>query len=491
MVGQTELQESVEALLELLPEPLVVHERGRLLTANQAFQTLLGRSLEELQGGSALELVHPDDRALISTKLDSMARNRRVSEHRLVHADGTAIPVEVTGVPFPYRGKMVALAIVHDLRERKRIERELAAAERLASLGRLASTVGHEINNPLTYVLGALELIARDLRSLPPEVASPLLARVDQAREGAGRVREIVRDLKELTMPVEAATGVADVQRALAIAVATASHEIEHRARLVREDGELPPVAASESRLVQVFVNLLVNAAQAIGDGDAAGNEIRICTRTDGARVIVEVLDTGGGLAADEVAQIFEPFYTTKHGSGSGIGLSISRRIVEAFGGTVTVEPRVPRGACFRVTLHAATRRTQALSAGTPRAMPTLHGRVLFIDDEPLIRNIAAPALEPFEVVTAASGREAISILERGVAFAASVCDLQLPDVGGADVYDWIAANRAELAPRLVFITGGAFTDRGRELLERSQRPCIMKPFELEQLKAAVARLIT
>jgi PAS domain S-box-containing protein len=491
LVGESELQASVEVLLELLPEPLVVHEKGVILAANQAFQELLGRSLEELQRGTAIDYVHPDDRPEIMKRIGATGRNRRTPEHRLVHADGTSIPVEVTGVPFPYRGAMVALAIVHDLRERKHIEGELALTERMASLGRLASTVGHEINNPLTYVIGALDLLARDLHNLPASVASPLLARVEQAREGAGRVREIVRDLKGLTVPAEAATGVADVKRALDIAVATASHEIEHCARLVRADGEMPPVAASESRLVQVFVNLLVNAAQAIQAGDASSNEIRIVTRTDGTTVVVEILDTGRGFTAEEAARLFEPFFTTKHGAGAGLGLSISRRIVEGFGGSITAQPRSPRGACFRVTMHATTRRSSSMPAiGTPPPTAALGGRILFADDEPLIRNIAGPALEPFDVVTVASGREAITLLEQGEVFDVIICDLQMPDLGGADVYEWLSSHRADLVSRIVFITGGAFTERSRAFLDRVKRPYVLKPFDLEQLQAAVSRLI-
>jgi PAS domain S-box-containing protein len=489
LVGQTELQESVEALLELLPEPLVVHDKGAILAANQAFQALLGRTLAELQRGTAIDFVHPDDRSEILSRLTSTARNRRTPEHRLVHADGSPILVEVTGVPFPYRGRSVALAVVHDLRERKRIESDLALADRMASLGRLASMVGHEINNPLTYVIGALELLERDLRTLAPEIAGPLQAHVEQAREGAGRMREIVSDLKALTVPVEAATGVADVRRALDVAVKTTSHEIDHRAHLVRSDGDLPGVAASESRLVQVFINLLVNAAQAIDDGDAASHEIRIATRSDGDAVIVEILDTGRGFTEQEAARLFEPFFT-KHGSGTGLGLSISRRIVENFGGTITAEPRTPRGACFRVTLRATTRRSQPVASRTPLPTSALTGRVLFADDEPLIRNLAPAALDSFEVVTVASGREVITLLERGEAFDAIVCDLQMPDLGGVDVYEWLTNHRTDLASRILFITGGAFTERSRAFLDRVQRPYVLKPFDLQQLQAEVVRLI-
>jgi PAS domain S-box-containing protein len=475
-------------MLEALPEPVVLHDQGTVLAANRAFLAMLGLTLDEAKRETAAARVHPDDRAEMAARMISTERRRRTPEHRILHKDGTAIPVEVTGIPFPYRGKMVALAIVHDLRERKRIEHELSASERMASLGRLASTVGHEINNPLTYVIGALELLARDITALGPARATPLLERIELAREGAARVRDIVSDLRALAAPVEPRPGVANVQRALDVAAASCAHEIEHRARLVRDHGELPAVAANEGRLVQVFVNLLINAAHAIDDGDVAGNEIRVVATAGEGRVAIEVLDTGRGFAPHEATQLFDPFLATPH--GSGIGLSIAKRIVEAYGGTLVASARIPRGGCFRVELPASAHAATPAAAQPPSPTTRAAGRVLFADDEPMIRRLATPALDPFEVVTVASGREAIAVLERGEVFDAIVCDLQMPDLGGVDVFEWIAARRSELIPRTLFMTGGAFTERARQFLERTQRPYVMKPFTLEQLREAVERAI-
>src|SRR5262249_28403573 len=147
----------------------------------------------------------------------------------------------------PYEGRVVALVIIHDLRERKRVEAELAAADRLASLGRVASAVGHEINNPLTYVLGALEMVRRDLAVLAAGGVdtSTALSRVDVAREGAERVRDIVRDLKALSSPSEDVVSAIDLHRVLESAIATAMHEIDHRARLVRDYGTIQPVSGN------------------------------------------------------------------------------------------------------------------------------------------------------------------------------------------------------------------------------------------------------
>ncbi len=297
-LGQSESQ--LRALLDALPEPVVVHERGRIVTANAAFAVLLAiESVDDLVGRFALELVHPDDLELVKTRLDSTLKNRRTPEHRLVDRRGRAIPVEVTGVPFPYGDRVLALAIVHDLRERKRIEAELAAAERLASLGRIASAVGHEINNPLTYLIGALELLRADLAALGAR-GEEVVSRVDIARDGAERIRDIVGDLKALSSPSEGIVAAVDLHRVLETAIATTTHEIAHRAQLVREYGQLQTVSGVERRLVQVFVNLLINAAQSIRDGDVASHEIRVATRMlDATHAMVEVTDSGRGLPAD------------------------------------------------------------------------------------------------------------------------------------------------------------------------------------------------
>lgn len=390
-------------LLHALPDPVIVHREGRVILANPAVVELLGyERADQLVGRQAVDLVHPEDRPYVESRLAAKVRSNRAREHRLLARDGTPIEIEVSSVPFLFEGRLASIAFVHDRRAQKRIEAELALAERLASLGRVASAVGHEINNPLTYVLGALELLDRHVAALANEPrASQLAAEVSVVREGAERVRDIVRDLKSLSLPDETATTTSccDLRRVLDVAAATAAHEIRHRARLVIEQDETLCVAGTEGRLVQVFVNLLVNAAQAIPDGDVDGNEIRVVARRAGATAVIEIHDTGAGLAEGDALRIFEPFFTTKpRSTGTGLGLAIVQRIVASVGGSISAARRAPRGSTFRLTLPV--RAASATVADASNATAARRARVLIADDEVFIGRIASQLLEPHEVVT-------------------------------------------------------------------------------------------
>ena len=253
-------------------------------------------------------------------------------------------------------------------REWARAER-LAHLDRLASLGTMAATMGHEINNPLTYIMSGVQFIERQLQSMasgqPDTRVTAMLENVAELRVGAERVTNIVRSLRVVSRNDGGATVKLSIRELLSTSATIARGEIRPRARLVEAFGEAPVIEGDEVKLSQVFVNLLVNAAQAIGDRATDQNEICVRTSTDElGDAVVEVQDTGSGIPDELRARVFDPFFTTKPvGTGTGLGLFISRGIVEAHGGTLTFESEVGRGTTFRVSLPPAERSPKALGS--------------------------------------------------------------------------------------------------------------------------------
>jgi PAS domain S-box-containing protein len=488
---------SFRSLLERMPAGVAVHRDGTILYANAALVKMTGRErAEEIVGRSLLELIHPAERPAVEGRLKDTSRTGAVSRRRrIIAADGTERLLEVTAVPLVFEGEIAFVAICHDITEHERMEQRLALAERMALVGRLASGVGHEINNPLAYMLGSIELARGDLDELSAEVlASDRIDRLEghlvTVREGAERVRDIVRDLKLLSVARDDRLGPVDVERALDVAASTVQHEIRQRARLAKEYGGVPLALSSEGRLAQVFVNLLVNAAQAIPDGDANDNEIRITTREVSGSVVVEIRDTGIGIAPSDLPRIFEPFFTTKpHGVGTGLGLSISHTIITAHGGKLTAERLPSRGTLFRVELRAACENVAEAAAPDSMPMSGPRARVLVVDDEPHVARVIAQLLAPHEVTLAHSGRDAVTCLGDDAAFDAIVCDLQMNDGTGVDVYEHLVEHAPSLADRIIFTTGGAFTQRAKDFLDRCPQPVLEKPFEAATLASLVGKV--
>jgi PAS domain S-box-containing protein len=395
------------------------------------------------------------------------------------------------------RGEPVRLiGTLSDVTEKRRLQAQLIQSDRMASMGTLAAGVAHEINNPLAYVVANLGWVTQALggaspgAAIPPEDHAEMREALEEARSGAERVRAIVRDLKTFSRADEPARGPTDVRRVLESALNLARNEIRHRARVVTDLGEVPTVEASEHRLGQVFLNLLINAAQAIPEGRAHQNQVRAVTRADDRGwAVVEVHDTGIGIPPEHLTSIFEPFFTTKPaGVGTGLGLAICHGIVTGLGGEIRVASQPGRGSVFQVLLppaRAPTPEPLPPAAPAPRAP---RARILVVDDEPLVgRAIQRILGAGHQVAVEASGRGALARLERGERFDLLLCDLMMPEMTGQDLLEALTRTAPELSSRVAFLTGGAFTPAAREFLERTGRPWLEKPFEAEALLRLVA----
>ncbi len=381
--------------------------------------------------------------------------------------------------------------------EHKAMREQLLISERMASVGMLAASVAHEINNPLAVLAANVELVAQGLTLLAEEGGVDARGRLSEARdqlrdaqEAAERVRQIVRDLKIFSRSAdEEQHGPMDVERVLESSIRMASNEIRHRARLVKDFRGVPPADANEARLGQVFLNLIVNAAQAIPEGRQADNEIRISMRPgEDGRIVVEISDTGSGIPPHVLPHIFDPFFSTKPaGVGTGLGLAICRRIIAGFNGDIAVESAPGHGTTFRVVLLAARGAAPQTVAAAPAVAAARRGRVLVVDDEPMLCSVINRILAgAHEVVITTSAAQALARIESGERFDVILSDLMMPDMTGMDLHAALLHAVPEQAGRMIFMTGGAFSPEAAAFLDRAPNPSIEKPFRSAGLRQIV-----
>ncbi len=475
---------------------------GNFIDANDAFLGIVGRTREDLRSGQIRwkEITAPE--WLVT---DAEAKQRvwtqgsiPMREKAYLRPDGTRVHVMVAGARLP---DGLVIGFVVDVTERKTLQNRLLSAERdrMVSVGRLAAGVAHEINNPLAYITANLDLMAGELSNHPGGLQSTsvgeLAEMVGDARVGAERLRKIVRGMMTFSHAEEERRLPCDIRSVLEASADMALHEIKHRARLVKDFGPVPAVEVDEARLGQVFINLLVNAAQAIPEGEADKNEIRVITETDASgRAVVEVRDTGPGIPAESLGRIFDPFFTTKVvGEGTGLGLSICLNIVTGLGGEIVAESAMGRGTTVRVVLPAAN-----LEPGEPEKEPVTsrppagrRGRVLVVDDDPMIGKTLGRGLDDeHDVTVVTDGEQALDLLLGGRWFDVILCDLMMPNVTGIDLYAELSRARPEIVDRIVFMTGGAFTPAGRSFLASVPNQRLEKPFASESLRAIVRGLV-
>ena len=305
-------------------------------------------------------------------------------------------------------------------------------------------------------------------------------------------MRRIVRGLQAFARADDDRAEPTDVIAALERALEMTDNATRHRARLVRHLTPVPQVLANELRLGQVFVNLLMNASQAIPEGHADTNEIRVLSSYDKekAEVIVAIEDTGSGIAPDLQARIFEPFFTTKPlGVGNGLGLSICHGIVEGFGGSIELESVVGRGTTFRVRLKESMAPPPGDAAKSPDAphTPLRRGRLMIVDDDKKVaRSLELLLQGDHDVEVSTEPRAVADRVLAGERFDVILCDLMMPVMTGMDLHALVADHAPEQAQRFVFVTGGAFTPAADAFIQRVENIVLQKPYDLEKLQAAL-----
>jgi PAS domain S-box-containing protein len=481
-------------LVEHAPDGIVVSRNGIVLYANAAAARLLGHADASDLVGKPMTFLDRRQAEVMMHRIQQMAATgeRLVPrEYPARRHDGTEMIAEIASTIIEYEGAPAVLAYARDVTERTRLRTQLAHADRLASLGIMAAGVAHEINNPLTIASLATDALER--RATEAEI-------VEQLHTGLHRIAAIVSDLRffgrdddDLPMPV-------DLTAVLGAAARMVAHEIRPRGTLVVTYGELPAIHGVMRRIEQVFVNLLLNAARALGD--RTDGHITLSARVTDQHVVVSVTDDGVGIPEEMLELIFEPFFTTRGASGgSGLGLSICRDIVVRGGGNLVAKSVVGKGTTMEVTLpRTATSAAPRVDPAPPRtetSAPAASARVLVVDDEPLLVRTLVRMLarvgesRGFTVVGETDSQRALALIVGEPAFDVVVCDVMMPGLTGIDLHERTAAQAPGREARFIFMTGGAYTARARDYLERTPNKRFSKPFDIDDLVEAIVSFTT
>jgi signal transduction histidine kinase/CheY-like chemotaxis protein len=371
----------------------------------------------------------------------------------------------------------------------------LAVTERLSTVGQLAAGVAHEINNPLAFVVSNLSFIEEELALKEGVVGTEVAQAIADAQHGAARVAGIVKGLSAFSRVDEDRSDDVDLQAVVEDAVRMAGNELRHKGALQFELGAVPKVKGDPRKLVQVFINLLMNAADALPEGRVAENKVRVALGKDARGwAKIEVEDNGVGMNDVVRRRVFDPFFTTKPvGKGTGLGLSICHGIVASMDGDVAVESMEGAGTCFTVRLPpadvvVAEPAPIAIAAAPAPAPKPARLRVLVVDDEPHVGRAVTRVLQREHDVTAVDSAErALQLLETGGEYEMILCDVMMPVMSGIELYEELARKKPEAAKSIVFLTGGAFTASAQHFLETTSAPCWHKPLDAAGLRAGIA----
>ncbi|HET6282464.1 MAG TPA: ATP-binding protein, partial [Polyangia bacterium] len=332
------------------------------------------------------------------------------------------------------------------------------------------------------------EALEAGLPQLDEAALPDLRAALDEACVGGERIKQIVRDLKAFAQPQDESLATIDVRPVVEFSVKMAMAEIKRVAQLVTEIEDVPAVWAIAGRLEQVFVNLLINATQAMAPANVHENQIRVSIKNAGSLVVVEIADTGTGIPAENLERIFDPFFTTKPvGLGTGLGLSICHSIIAAFGGDLTVTSQVGRGSTFRVSLPSTDQPLRSLTPPEDRRHVSRAARILVVDPEPAITKAMRRILSAHKVETADSGLEALTICHEK-RFDLVLYDLRTADLSGPDMYRRLQEAGDGRERRLVFTNAGTLPTAVDAFLAETKLPCLEKPFGAREVNQLLQR---
>jgi PAS domain S-box-containing protein len=493
-----EEQEFVRRLIDSLPDAIVVLDTGGQYTyVSPRIRDLAGFEPEELIGMKLGERIHPDDVQAVQVVFHKLITGESDSgqvEYRTVRKNGGWSTFRANASPlFDEKGKIAGVvASARDVTESRRLEHQLHQTEKLVAMGQMIAGVAHELNNPLTAIIGISDLLcgaAQDERTRH---------QTDLIHQQARRAAQIVQSLLAFSRPASAQRAPVNVDQVIRRALQLHEHSLQQNQIAVQfgPSPEMLHVDADANQLMQVFLNLLTNAEQAI-HGVRDHGQIRIRVEQAGAKVSATMEDDGPGIKPEILAGIFDPFFTTKRpGGGTGLGLTICLSIVKEHGGTIEVQTSPLGGALFRVVLPAVgqptTLRPDVQTKSNAASPNTLRGHaILLVDDESSIRELMQEGLSArgLEVDCVASSEEALEHLASH-SYDVIVCDFNLPGLSGEQLFSRLHSVRGRDHQHFIFITGDVLAPKTIESFVQRGARILQKPFQLSELAALLRELL-
>jgi PAS domain S-box-containing protein len=492
------LQESERRFREIThhhPVPVVFIDRrtGQLMTDNPAFREIMGvGATDEDRFRQHRWFANHDDYQRVKKLSRQRARADGI-EVEFRRLDGSVFPVSLSWRHIEMDGQPVIVGSILDLTAMKAAQAELARSrealaqgERLNALGSLLAGVSHELNNPLTVVVGQSLMLEEHLAGT---VHAERAGKIKRAADRCARIVQTFLAMARERKPERFSVDINELIRA-ALDIAGYGLRISGVEVECNLADDLPPLQVDPDQLHQVLYNLIVNAQQAL-QAVPVPRRIVIETGRDGADIRILVADNGPGVPPEIRNRIFDPFFTTKpHGIGTGIGLAFSTGVVQAHNGRLELLD-TPVGAHFQVRLPVETNlEIHPVSRGEPASAGRVGRTALVVDDEPDVAEALAIFLEHEGfVVTTVEDVSAAKSAMAASAFDAIFCDLRMPHLGGPDLFDWAVKVMPEAADRFIFVTGDTLGSSAALFLERARRPVVEKPFSRDSVREAVALL--
>lgn len=492
-------QKEWETTFDAMQDCVSVHDpTGRVIRANVALarrlntipQKVIGRYCSEIYDSAGS---NPSPcRHTRSLKSEALI----VEEVALPHMEGI---FQISVSPWYDKNNRLlgSIHVAKDISNEKQLQQQLIQSEKLSAIGELISGIAHELNNPLTGVMGYSQLL--QLRKDLDDRAKDNLLKINNL---ALRCQKIVQNLLSFARKQKPERTLSDINDILEKTVELRSYELQvNNIEITRElDRKLPKTIADAHQLQQVFLNVLTNAEQAMLEAHGKGHLIiRTRTNAQNSRIIVEVIDDGPGIAENYLTRIFDPFFTTKEvGKGTGLGLSLSYGMIKEHGGNIYARSRLGEGATFVIELPIISH-LQDEAGITPELMPqalqfeklTRGKRILVVDDEKYILDFFIEVFQalPMEVDTAGDGRIAMKKIQSG-AYDLIITDFKMPQMSGRDLFNWIKENRPMLANRVVFVTGDTVSVDTRTFFEDNKNRFLAKPFKIEEVKEVIQQTL-